>query len=57
MDIKGILKSHFIHNHAMHSKRSVGGKSQTKSFISNAISEKTLILKWQTSIIAITMAA
>lgn len=47
MDIKGIFNSHFIHNHVMHSKSPVLGENhKSKSFISNTISEKTLILKW-----------
>lgn len=47
MDIKGISNSHFIHNHVMHSKGTVLGENhKSKSFISSAISEKSLILKW-----------
>lgn len=58
MDIKGIFNSHFIHNHVMHFTSTVLGKNhKSKSFISDTISEKTLILKWYTSIIAITMRA
>lgn len=35
----------------------LGENHKSKSFISNAISERTLILKWQTSIMVITMTA
>ena len=47
MDIKGIFNSHFIHNMSCILKAQCWGEDhKSKSFISNTVSEKTLILKW-----------